>query len=614
MFRDSAGVLVGSSRSGGNNNTTNTTTTTVSGLDLKFVSDSGNVSGRARVLGSHFLMRRAVGGLGLCTRCGRNNVLMSALVCTGRRMGISVSAADLGRLGTPVGLAVAHRKNVCRMGNGCFGPVSTRAFRGTPCRVGGALTGLPTRVEAGTNALALARGPICRLGRNARLGIRVVSPFGTSGRCFGHLAVGRAGGATGAIRLAFGSRDERENISFLGNLVSTCGCRTGVSGGRVRGHARSFVGDQLTGVSARLANGSAGLRGCGRGGHVISVKLGTGRTMLDSSRFSRRLGGTGVRIRLLGRVNGCVSRPTGGCRPVPAGMNLRSRDTATLVKRCGDLTLAHGRLLRDTDRSSPIMAPVATRLRSLVATVGQTVFRTEVGVGVRHGDVTSVTDGCRGAVNIAPRRRGTLARVKHRRSIASNLCLVLLRGHRRASVSLTSATSGTGVVRPTTFMSGMDPGKVVTLLVTFVLNITVPTNVVCLHRLLHGGVLNRSSMRGLARLPVVKSVPATDTGKDGNGVIVRRGGDGLVSRVFEKLHAGLRLTNSSGRGMFVIASAAAKRNGAFVTSGLTVDLTLLRGGAVVIKLSVEGPEVTRLFNVNSHRRNVAGVLTGRRYG
>lgn len=115
-------------------------------------------------------------------------------------------------------------------------------------------------------------------------------------------------------------------------------------------------------------------------------------------------------------------------------------------------------------------------------------------------------------------------------------------------------------------------------------------------------------MRGVARLPVMNSVPLAPRATR-DTVIMHRGHGRLVRRMFHSMHAGVRCVLRSKRGMVLFASAASNRNGDFGTNGLTYDFTFVNGGMMVIKLSVHGPKLGGIFRLSRGRTKVSRCLS-----
>ncbi len=148
------------------------------------------------------------------------------------------------------------------------------------------------------------------------------------------------------------------------------------------------------------------------------------------------------------------------------------------------------------------------------------------------------------------------------------------------------------------------------LLVNLIVKVTLPTNLLCLLGLLHCHVRKHGSVRGLASVTILDSVFITSRlGKKGHTVIIERGGGSVVRRAFQGLHAGLNFIVSGRRGILLYASIVPNRNGAFMSAGLTVDVTLVKHGILVVNLSIHGPHLTGLFSLRDNARNIATCLT-----
>lgn len=480
-------------------------------------------------------------------------------------------------------------------------------------RCGGRFSGLPTLLAAPSNAFDFAPGSSTAIRDARRVVTAISSPHDITGTCQKTLDVRPASGSAAVTRVSIGDARARHNVSFVGGLIRICGQSTGSSGGRITAGATRFVSRHVGVVGNRLKAARRRLRAFGHSTKLASLGDST-RLTLD--RGSRCRGGHtrgDARLQLMRFLTNCTGGPSRTCRMLPIGINLASANLTRLVGHCGRVLLRHGHLLHSSRRGGPIMIGLSTDVHTvhdgILAAVGDmrenlTVARTSL----RHR-----TNGCTKHVAGTPKRRHRLIDVSHRRRVGTNLCLVLLRGHRRGTVALTSATGGTHVIsRTLTSTVPMSPGKGVVCLMTLVLKVTLPMIIVCVVRLLGCGVRNHTSIRGVASLPVINSMPLSRSGKGRRDVMMRRGRGSLVTRAFHGMHAGMLCVVEDSRGIVLIASAAAKRNGAFVTSGLTIDLTLLKGGVIVIKLSVHGPDLGGTFGLSRERRNVDRFLTGPR--
>lgn len=601
ICRISSSVLVGRS-SGGD---AGGTLSTVRSFNVLSVADG--FSGRLRVLGSEALVGGIISHLGLCAGVTvRRSFNCSIPLCGGSPLSIFVATRRTSGLRKGVQLRL-----VCSPANRLA--IATFCVRGkSGRRAAGSFSRLPTVLPLPMNIVAVSRGsslPTPR--RPIGLGTVVDAPATMTTNCETNLAMTPVSGADAVTAVDMRGARVRQTSSFARRLVVLCGRSAGARGGRITRGDTSFVRRHVDVVGRRLNAARARLTRFGRHTKLASVDDSTRLTLRRDSGCRRRCTRGTARVGLIGCLHSCVGGPTGGSRVVPTGMKLDSVGLASTVSGCGGLVIRHGHLLHASSRDGPTVVGLGAKVRTVHRGIGAAMGDILGNLRVAQDGVSQRSHGCRDHVDGTPGRRRRFVDVTHRRRVGTALCVVLLRGHRRGTVALTTATGGKHVVRrpvPTNVISPRNGGVCV---VTFIVNVNVPLNVVFLLGLLHFHVRKRASIRGLAGIPVVNSVPlANSDGRRRSTVTMHRGSGSVVARAFHDLHAGLLfVVNSPSGGIILVASAVDNRNGAFVTSGLTLDLTLLNGGIVLMKLSVHGPKLGGLFRLSRGRGKVARCLT-----
>lgn len=575
---------------------------------LNVFSVAGGFSGRIRVLGSEALVGGIIGRLGLCVSITRRHVFnCGAPLCGSAPMGICVAPRRTSGLRRKTGLRLG-----CAVGKGLsMGIRCVFSRRGRRARMD--FSDVPTIFPAPMKIFDFAGGSsIPPLRRSVGLITCIGSPASIARDCMRGLSIRPASGAAAVTTVDLRGAMGRHNVSFVGYLISFCGLSTGSRGGRITRGSTRFVSRHVNVVGQRLNATRARLTSFGRHSKLASLADSTHLTLRRDSGCRRRLARGTARLELIRSLHGCIGGPGGTGRIVPTGMKLRSRGLNSVVGRCGAVLVRHGHLLHASSRGGPTMVGVGANVRSVQrgirAAIGDMLEKLRVTrSGLRHR-----TQGFRNEVDDTPRRRGRFLAVSHRRRVGTALCVVLLRGHRRGTVALTSATGGKHVVGTTLPDGGpISPGGVIIVLITLMLNVNVPMNLVCLGSLLGCGVRGTRSIRGVASIPVLNRLPL-DGGPRGNTVIIRRGRGNVVRRTFHNLHAGVLFVLNTDRGIILFASARPNRNGSFVTKGATIDLTCVNGGIIVINLSVHGPKLGGIFGLSRHARNVAGCLTSPR--
>ncbi len=248
---------------------------------------------------------------------------------------------------------------------------------------------------------------------------------------------------TSVLGLTLGSGGPLHTETVLGAVIAMCGSVTVSSGGLVMRGAAGFVGNQLTMVRGRLNNMRSGVMDFGGRGRVVSLRS-TMKRCADRSRgCDSSIVRARARLRMTHCVGSCLASGSGRGSLVPTGAKVDSVGVRDRVSRCGRAGLGQSRLLSRDDRHGPVMR----RLGSSVGTVERDVVDTVSGVVMDLGIQLGRTRGQRGTtrdgIRAVPAGRQRVLSVRHRRGVGRDLCLFLLGGHRRGTLSRTVIGSGT---------------------------------------------------------------------------------------------------------------------------------------------------------------------------
>lgn len=244
--------------------------------------------------------------------------------------------------------------------------------------------------------------------------------------------------------------------------------------------ATRFVSRHVHVVGGRLNAARDRLTDFGRQTNMISVTTSTARTTNRRTDCRHTCTRGRMRVDLIGRLGGRVLGRDDRFRIVPTGVKLGGDSLGAMMRGCGRVLVRHGHLLHASRRSGPTIRDLGTDVRMVHGDMVNTVRATRGNLLVGHRTLRTRAHGCTNGMDSTPMRRGRCLDVSHRRRVRTGLCLVLLRGHRRGGVALTSATGGTHIVSRPLTNNRVFPAPSRACVVTLMLNLKLPMNLVFL--------------------------------------------------------------------------------------------------------------------------------------
>ena len=436
----------------------------------------------------------------------------------------------------------------------------------------------------------------------------VSQPFGMAKGYQWALTIAPTSKATSVATVSLVNTNIQRGQDFINKLMEMYNRNTNNDKNEVAEKTREFINERIKIIDEELGNTEEKLETFKRNAGLTDISSDAQLAVSGNAEYEKKRVENGTQINLVRDLAKYINNPLNEYEVLPSNIGLTDNGLTTQLERYDELVIERKRLLRTSTENNPMIINLDMSIRAMKANVKAAIDGTLQGLLIVKADLDREASRFSRRISDAPGQERQYVSIARQQEIKAGLYLMLLQKREENAITLAATANNAKIIdEPVAEGGPVSPKPKMIYMFALALGVGLPVGIIFLISLTKFKIEGRGDVEKLTRLPIVGDVPLT--GEKNGSIAVFENQNNLMSETFRNVRTNLQFMLENDQKVILVTSTISGEGKSFVSSNLSISLSLLGKKVVIVGLDIRKPGLNKVFNISRKEQGITQYLS-----
>ena len=436
----------------------------------------------------------------------------------------------------------------------------------------------------------------------------VSQPFGMAKGYQWALTIAPTSKATSVATVSLVNTNIQRGQDFINKLMEMYNRNTNNDKNEVAEKTREFINERIKIIDEELGNTEEKLETFKRNAGLTDISSDAQLAVSGNAEYEKKRVENGTQINLVRDLAKYINNPLNEYEVLPSNIGLTDNGLTTQLERYNELVIERKRLLRTSTENNPMIINLDMSIRAMKANVKAAIDGTLQGLLIVKADLDREASRFSRRISDAPGQERQYVSIARQQEIKAGLYLMLLQKREENAITLAATANNAKIIdEPVAEGGPVSPKPKMIYMFALALGVGLPVGIIFLISLTKFKIEGRGDVEKLTRLPIVGDVPLT--GEKNGSIAVFENQNNLMSETFRNVRTNLQFMLENDQKVILVTSTISGEGKSFVSSNLSISLSLLGKKVVIVGLDIRKPGLNKVFNISRKEQGITQYLS-----
>lgn len=361
----------------------------------------------------------------------------------------------------------------------------------------------------------------------------------------------------------------------------------------------TFIDERLRIITAELDSAETGVERYKKDNQITDISSEAKLFLESSAETQKKISEIETQINLVKYVSDFVSDNTKRNSLIPGNLGITDANISKLIGEYNALMLDRLRLQRSASDENPIVNQLAEQLALMRTNIIASIDNVLSSLQITKEDLLLRNTEFSSMIRSVPTKERQYIEIKRQQEVKEALYLFLFQKREENAITLASTPVPAKVIDAAALTSPLpiSPRRARIYLIAFVLGLALPLGIMILKDYLNDSFADKKAFTAAVKAPFLVTIHAEKQKK--HDIVVEAGQNNEMAERFRMLRTNLDFfIKGKAHPVIMVTSAIPSEGKSFVSTNLSVSLSLLKKKTVLVGLDIRKPRLSEVFGVS----------------